>query len=92
MLLDKKDIIGIYDKLKRHAFRSYNSGCYEDCLKYIDISSNIAFKFNWVFRANYFESLLRELSKTLLQPVEYYTPAKNRYVFYQLHLNPLKTF
>jgi len=82
MKLDKKDIVTVYDKLKRRAFKAYDSGNYDKCLKYIEISAFIAYKFSWIFKDDDFESLLKKLSKSLLKQVKDYTPDEKRYVFY----------
>ena len=82
MILDKKDIIGIYEKLKKYAFKEYNRGSYDKCLTYINISAQIACKFSWKFKDDDFEHLLNEMSKSLLKPVENYSKNENRYVFY----------
>ena len=82
MLLDRKYITDIYYRLKRHAFKSYKSGFFDKCLKYINISAHIAYKFSWIFKDDDFELLLMKISKSILKPVEHYTPVENKYVFY----------
>jgi len=82
MNLDKKDIVGIFDKLKKRAFKAYNSGNYDKCLNYIEISGFIAYKFSWIFKDDDFESLLKKLSISMLKQAKDYTAGKNRYVFY----------
>jgi hypothetical protein len=82
MLLEKKDIIGIYNKLKRCAFRAYDNGSYDKCLKYINISAYTAYKFSWFYKDDDFENLLKKISKSLLKPNDSYLAEKNRYIFY----------
>jgi hypothetical protein len=82
MKLDKQDIIGVYNKLKNRAIKAYELRNYDKCLKYIEISAYIAFRFSWIYKDDVLESLIIGMSKLLLKPVENYMPSVNRYVFY----------
>lgn len=82
MTLDRNDIIRIYNRLKRRAFRAYDCGSYNKCLKYINVSARVAYKFSWIFKDDDLEFLLKEVSKSVFKPAEYFQPDTDKYVFY----------
>jgi hypothetical protein len=82
MVLDKKDIIGIYDKLKNLAFKAQDSGCYEKSLKYIEISAWMAYTFSWIIKDDELESLMKDISKSIFKLTTEYNPIADKYVFY----------
>ncbi len=81
-MLREKDIINSYNYCKRRAAANLSKGNYNKCLEQIELSSNIAYLFNWIYTDDQLEEMLKTISISLLNPIKNYKPIANRYVFY----------
>ena len=77
----ENDIINEYNNFKALANQLFGSGEYEQCLKFIDLCSRIAYNFNFIYFDNDLENLLIEIGNKVLINKEPDAEG-NRYVFY----------
>lgn len=80
--LKKEDIIRSYNYTKKLAFKAFKAGDFEKSLHYIQISTHVAYNFNWIYSDDDFEQLLTKISNALLKPKSNYKCLSNHYVFY----------
>ena len=80
--LAEREITSTYNKIKASAGKSFAKGDYDKCLDQIELSANIAYNFNYIYKDDYLEDLLASLSGKMFGKSTDATVISGRFVFY----------
>lgn len=80
--LTERDITSSYHKIKTSAKHSFAQGDYDKCLDLIELSANIAYNFNFLYKDDFLEDLLSSLSIKLFWKNTAPIQRNGRIVFY----------
>lgn len=80
MKVSKKNILLAYAKLKKIAYKSYKNKEYNKCFNHISVASTFAYSYNFIFKDDELELLLKSLSEDILKSDMKYVPQNKVYV------------
>lgn len=72
----------VFNCAKNKAKKTYNSGNYDKCLENISFAAHIAFRFNWIYKDDDLEYLLKKISEQVLPKYSSNVSGNDRFVFY----------
>lgn len=78
--ISKKDVLSIYRYFKNQALKSYHNNSIERCLELIELSSKIAYQFNYFYKDDELERLLAKIADKISGTGKSKPLILNRYV------------
>jgi hypothetical protein len=80
MKLKFDDIMSVYNRQKKKAFKNFQKGKVDNALISIELCAKIAYHINTFYVDNELEVLITELAKCIVKPNFEFIPQKSRYV------------